>query len=70
MKRKLNEETVLNTSFETIQPITHIHQKVHSEESFKATRKRIPETSGIFARISVTMHPFSKAIIETPLPEN
>jgi len=70
MKRKLNEETILNTSFETVQPRTHIHQRVHKEESFETNRKRIPETSGIFVEISVRRHPFSEAIIETTLPEN
>ena len=70
MKRKLNEETILNTSFETVQPRTHIHQRVHNEKRFETTRKRIPETSGIFVEISVRRHPFSEAIIETPLPEN
>jgi len=67
MKRKLNEETILNTSFETVQPRTHIHQMVHNEESFETTRKRIPETSSIFVGISVRRPPFSEAIIETPL---
>jgi len=70
MKRNLNEETVLNTSFETVQPRTHIHQRVYNEESFEATRKRIPETYGIFVGISVRRHPFSEAIIETLLLEN
>ena len=32
LKRKLNEETILNTSFETVQPRTHIHQRVHNEK--------------------------------------
>ena len=67
MKRKLNEKTNLNTSFETIQPRSHIHKRVDNEESFEATRKRIPETSGTFTRIFVRRHQFSEAIVETPL---
>ncbi|XP_068483426.1 uncharacterized protein [Phaseolus vulgaris] len=70
MKRKFNEETILNTSFETVRPRIHIRQRVHNEERFETTRKKIPETSGIFVGISVRRHPFSEAIIETPLPEN
>jgi len=31
MKRKLNEETILNTSFETVQSRTQVHQRVHNE---------------------------------------
>jgi len=41
MKRKLNEETILNTSLETVQPRTPIHQRVHNEQSFEVTRKKI-----------------------------
>ena len=58
MKRKLNEETNLNTSFETVQPRTHVHQRVHNEKRFETTRERIPETSGIFVGIFVRRHPF------------
>ena len=66
MKRKLNEETILNTLFETVQPRTHIHQRVHNEESFEATRKRIPKISGTFAGIFVRRHPFFESHYRNP----
>jgi len=31
MKRMLNEDFFLNTSFETVQPRTQIHQRVHND---------------------------------------
>jgi len=58
MRWKLNEEIVLNTSFETVQPRTQIHQRVHNEESFEATRRRLLEASA-------KRHPFSEAIRDT-----
>jgi len=38
MRRMLNEETVLNTSFEIVQPRAHIQQSTYNEESFEVTR--------------------------------
>ena len=70
MRRSLNEETILNTSFETDQPRACIHQSTYNEEIFEATRRRLPETSSTFVGTCIRRHPFPEAIIETPLPEN
>jgi len=70
MRRKLNEETVLNTSFETVQPRACIHQNTYNEESFEATRRRLLKTIDTFAKTSIRRHPFSEVIIEISLPEN
>jgi len=40
MKRKLHEETVLNSSFETVQPGVPANERIHNDESFQTTRKR------------------------------
>ena len=48
MRRKLQEETVLNSSFETIQPRAHVNERIHHNESSQ-TKKRLLETSGVFA---------------------
>jgi len=71
MKRKLNEETILNTtSYETVQLRACIHHSTYNEASFEATRRRQSETSCTFFGTYVRRHPFSEAIIETPLSEN
>jgi len=69
MRRRLNEEIVLKTSFETVQPRACIQQSVYNEESFEVTRWKLSETSGTFAGTTVRRHLFSEAIIETSLPE-
>jgi len=33
MRRKLQEETVLNSSFETVQPRAQVNEKIHHNES-------------------------------------
>ena len=43
---------------------------IYNEESFEATRRKVPETSNMFVGTSVRRHPFSETIIETPLPKN
>jgi len=57
MKRKLQEEKVLNSSFETVQPRIPANEIVHNIESFQ-TRRRLPETSRAFTGISSRKHPF------------
>jgi len=70
MKRKLHEETVLNSSFKTVQRRVPANERVHNDESFQTTRKRLPETSGTFTIMSSRKHPFYDVIVETPLPNN
>jgi len=69
MKRKLQEETILNSSFETVQPRIPANERVHNNESFQ-TRRRLPETFGTFIGISSRKHPFYDVIVDTPLPDN
>jgi len=47
MRRKLQEEIVLNSSFETVQPRVQVNERVHHNESSQ-TKKRLLETSGGF----------------------
>ena len=69
MKEKLHEETVWNSSFETVQPRVLANERIHNDESFQ-TRKELAETSGTLARMSYRKHPFYDVIVETPLPDN
>jgi len=69
MRRKLQEETVLNSSFETVQPRVHINERVHHNESSQ-TKRRLLETSGVFVGISSRKHMFYDAIVDTLLPDN
>ena len=65
----MQEETVLNSSFETVQPRILANERVHNNESFQ-TRRRLPKTSGTFIGISSKKHPFYDVIMDTPLPDN
>jgi len=56
MRQRLNEETMLDASLETVQPRTHLNQRENNEESFGVTQRRLPEISGI--------------VVGTPLPDN
>jgi len=40
MRRRSNEEIVLNASFEIVQPRACIHQSTYNEISFEATKRR------------------------------
>ena len=68
MKRKLQEETILNSSFETVQPRIPANERVHNNECFQ-TRRRLLETSGAFTGISSRKHPFYDVIVDTQLPD-
>ena len=69
MRRKLQEETVLNSSFETVQPRAQMNERLHHNESSQ-TRRRLLENSGVFTRASSRKHPFYDVIVDTPLPDN
>jgi len=62
IRRKLNEEIVLNISFETVQPRARIHQSTYNEESCEVTRRKLTETSGMFVRTSIRIHHFLKSL--------
>jgi len=51
MRRKLQEETVLNSSFETVQPRAQMNERLHHNESSQ-TKRRLLETSGVFSGAS------------------
>jgi len=55
-KRKLHEEIVLNSSFEIVQPRMQTNERVHNDESFQTTRKRLPETFRTFSGMSSRKH--------------
>jgi len=67
MRRKLQEETVLNSSFETVQPRAQVNERIHHNESSQ-TKRRLLENSGVFAGASSRKHPFYDVIVDTPLP--
>jgi len=69
MRRKLQEETVLNSSFETVQPRAHVNKRIHHNESSQ-TKRRLLENSGGFTGASSRKHPFYDVIVDTPLPDN
>jgi len=69
MKRKLQKETILNSSFETVQPRIPANERIHNNEIFQ-TRRRLPETSGAFTGISSRKHPLYDVIVDTPLLDN
>ena len=69
MKRKLLEETILNSSFEIVQPRIPANERVHNNEIFQ-TKRRLPETSGVFIGISSRKHSFYDVIVDTSLPDN
>jgi len=69
MRRKLQEETVLNSSFETVQPRAQVNERIHHNESSQ-TKRRLLENSGVFAGTSSRKHPFYDVIVDTPLPDN
>ncbi|XP_068461731.1 uncharacterized protein [Phaseolus vulgaris] len=68
MRRKLQEETVVNSSFETVQPGIQVNERIYNENS--QTRRRWLENSGVCAGISSRKHPFYDVIVDTPLPDN
>ncbi|XP_068483271.1 uncharacterized protein [Phaseolus vulgaris] len=68
MRRKLQEETVLNSSFETVQPGIQVNERMYNENS--QTRRRWLENSGVCAGTSSRKHPFYDVIVDTPLPDN
>ena len=49
MRRKLQEETVLNSSFETVQPRAQVNERIHHNESSQ-TKIRLLENFGGFCR--------------------
>jgi len=69
MRRKLQEETVLNSSFETVQLRAQVNERIHHNESSQ-TKKRLLEDSEVFAGTSSRKHPFYDVIVDTPLPDN
>ena len=69
MRRKLQEETVLNSSFETVQLRAQVNERIHHNESSQ-TKKRLLEDSEVFAGTSSRKHLFYDVIVYTPLPDN
>ena len=69
MRRKLQEETVLNSSFETVQLRAQVNERMHHNESSQ-TKKRLLEDYEVFAGTSSRKHPFYDVIVDTPLPDN
>ena len=69
MRRKLQEETILNSSFETDQPRVQMNERLYHNESSQ-TKRILLENSGAFAGTSSRKHPFYDDILDTPLPDN
>ncbi|XP_068490511.1 uncharacterized protein [Phaseolus vulgaris] len=69
MRRKLQEETILNSSFETVQPGIQVNERLYHNESSQ-TKRRWLENSGVCAGTSSRKHPFYDVIVDTPLPDN
>jgi len=46
------------------------NERIHNDESFQTTGKRLPETSGTFTGLSSRKHPFYDVTVETPLLDN
>ena len=69
MRRKLQEETILNASFETVQPRAQVNERIYHNESSQ-TKRRLLGDSEVFAGASSRKHPFYDVIVDTPLPDN